>query len=40
MASIARPATQKRLKTFFELGFHKPGDAEDQLGSYLERLGR
>jgi hypothetical protein len=24
----------------FELGFHKPGDAEDRLGSYLARLGR
>ena len=40
MASIPRPAAQARLKAFFELGFHKPGDAEDRLGSYLERLGR
>jgi enoyl-CoA hydratase/carnithine racemase len=40
MASIVRPATQKRLKTFFELGFHEPGDAEDRLGSYLGRLSR
>jgi enoyl-CoA hydratase/carnithine racemase len=39
MASIARPSTQGRLKAFFELGFHKPGDAENRLGSYLERLG-
>ena len=38
MASIARPATQARLKAFRELGFHMPGDAEDRLGSYLERL--
>jgi lipoyl-dependent peroxiredoxin len=38
MASVARPATQARLKAFRELGFHKPGDAEDRLGFYLERL--
>ena len=40
MASVARPATQVRLKAFRELGFHKPGDAEDRLGFYLERLNR
>ncbi len=40
MASVARPATQARLKAFRELGFHKPGDVEDRLGSYLERLYR
>ena len=40
MASVARPTTQARLKAFFELGFHKPGEAEDRLGAYLERLGR
>ncbi len=40
MASVARPAAQARLKAFFELGFHKPGDAEDRLGAYLGRLGR
>lgn len=39
MTSIARPAAQHRLKAFFELGFHRPGDAEDRLGAYLERLG-
>jgi enoyl-CoA hydratase/carnithine racemase len=38
MASVVRPATQGRLKAFFELGFHKPGDVENRLGSYLERL--
>ena len=31
MASVARPTTQARLKAFFELGFHKPGEAEDRL---------
>src|SRR5580765_3809926 len=40
MASVARPAAQARLKAFFELGFHKPGEAEDRLGDYLGRLGR
>jgi enoyl-CoA hydratase/carnithine racemase len=38
MASITRPAAQNRIKAFFEQGFHRPGDAEDRLGSYLERL--
>ena len=40
MASVARPATQARLRAFRALGFHKPGDAEDRLGFYLERLNR
>jgi enoyl-CoA hydratase/carnithine racemase len=39
-ASVARPATQARLKAFFELGFHKPGEAEDRLGAYLGHLYR
>jgi enoyl-CoA hydratase/carnithine racemase len=39
MASIGRPAAQDRIKTLFEHGFHKPGDAENRLGSYLGRLG-
>src|SRR5436853_3862097 len=38
MASVGRPATQARIKAFFELGFHKPGEAEDRLGAYLGRL--
>jgi enoyl-CoA hydratase/carnithine racemase len=40
IGSLARPATQVRMKALFEMGFHKPGDAEDHLGSYLGRLGR
>jgi len=40
MASIGRPAAQERMKALFEQGFHKPGDAEDKLGSYLGRLGQ
>jgi hypothetical protein len=40
MASVARPATQARIKAFRELGFRKPGDVEDRMGFYLGRLGR
>src|SRR5271165_4741950 len=32
IGSLARPATQARMKALFEMGFHKPGDAEDHLG--------
>jgi enoyl-CoA hydratase/carnithine racemase len=39
MTSITRPATQRKIKALFEQGFHKPGDAEDRLGSYLGQLG-
>jgi enoyl-CoA hydratase/carnithine racemase len=39
MTSMTRPAAQDRLKTFFALGFHQPGEAEDCLGSYLGKLG-
>jgi len=40
IASVVRPSTQARFKAFRELGWHKPGDAEDRLGSYLGRLKR
>ena len=40
MASIARPAAQQRIKSLFERGFHKSGDAEDRLGFYLGQIGR
>jgi enoyl-CoA hydratase/carnithine racemase len=40
MASVARPATQAQFKAFRELGWHKPGDAENRLGFYLGRLNR
>jgi enoyl-CoA hydratase/carnithine racemase len=39
MTSVTRPAAQDRIKAFFEQGFHRPGDAEDRIGSYLTRLG-
>ena len=40
MASVARPATQARIKAFMGLGFHKPGDVEDRIGYYLEKVNR
>jgi enoyl-CoA hydratase/carnithine racemase len=39
MNSIPRPAAQTRIKALFEQGFHRPGDAENRLGSYVGRLG-
>jgi enoyl-CoA hydratase/carnithine racemase len=39
MTSIARPAAPGKIKTLFEQGFHRPGDAENRLGSYLGHLG-
>ena len=39
MTSIVRPAAQSKIKALFDQGFHRPGDAEDHLGSYLGRLG-
>ena len=38
MASITRPAAQDKIKALFERGFHKPGDAENRLGMFLEQL--
>jgi enoyl-CoA hydratase/carnithine racemase len=40
IASIARPAAQRRIKTLMERGFHKPGDVENRLGHYVGQLGR
>ena len=40
IASVARPATQARIKAFMDLGFHKPGDVENRIGYYLEKLNR
>jgi enoyl-CoA hydratase/carnithine racemase len=37
VASMARPATQQRIKTLIERGFCKPGDAEDRLGDFVGR---
>lgn len=38
--SVGRATTQARLKAFRELGWHAPGDAENRIGAFLERLGR
>jgi enoyl-CoA hydratase/carnithine racemase len=35
VASMARPATQQRIKTLIERGFSKPGDAENRLGDFV-----
>jgi enoyl-CoA hydratase/carnithine racemase len=39
MASIPRPAAQGKIKALFDQGFHRPGDAENHLGSYVGQLG-
>jgi hypothetical protein len=38
IASVGRASTQARLEAFRGLGWHKPGDAENRIGVYLERL--
>src|SRR5438067_9963782 len=40
LASIARPAAQKRIRMLMERGFHRPGDVEDRLGYHVGQLGR
>jgi enoyl-CoA hydratase/carnithine racemase len=40
MNSVARADTQARIKAFIEMGFHKPGDVENHIGTYLEQLNR
>jgi enoyl-CoA hydratase/carnithine racemase len=40
ITSVGRPETQARIKAFMDLGFHKPGEAENHIGSYLEKLYR
>jgi enoyl-CoA hydratase/carnithine racemase len=40
LASIARPAAQKRIGKLMELGFHRPGDVENRLGHYVGELGQ
>ena len=38
LASIMRPAAQKRIKKLMEQGFHRPGDVEDRLGYHVGQL--
>ena len=40
IASIMRPAAQKRIKKLMEQGFHKPGDVENRLGYHVGQLER
>ena len=40
LASIMRPAAQKRIGKLLEKGFHKPGDVETRLGYHVGQLGR
>jgi enoyl-CoA hydratase/carnithine racemase len=37
VASMARPATQERVKELVSRGFCKPGDAENRLGDFVGR---
>src|SRR5580698_10197050 len=39
IASIQRPAAQRRIKTLSERGLHKPGDVENRLGYHVGHLG-
>jgi enoyl-CoA hydratase/carnithine racemase len=40
LASIMRPAAQKRIEKLMEQGFHKPGDVENRLGYHVGQLER
>src|SRR6202045_1386845 len=39
LASIMRPAAQKKIGMLLEKGFHKPGDVENRLGYQVGQLG-
>ena len=39
VASVARPASQTRIKALMQLGFHRAGDVENRLGYYVGRVG-
>jgi len=39
LASIMRPAAQKRIAMLLERGFHKAGDVETRLGYHVGQLG-
>jgi enoyl-CoA hydratase/carnithine racemase len=38
IGSLGRPAAQRGIKALMDLGFHKPGDAENRLGDYLSKI--
>jgi len=39
LASVQRPASQSRIKTLLERGFHHAGDVENRLGYHVGQLG-
>jgi len=39
VASLGRPASQKRIGALMERGFHRAGDVENRLGFYVGQLG-
>jgi len=39
LASLNRPASQKRIKALMERGFHRPGDVENRLGFHVGQIG-
>jgi hypothetical protein len=39
LASLQRPASQKRIAALMERGFHSPGDVERRLGFHVGQLG-
>ncbi len=39
MASLRRPASQKRIKALMDRGFHRWGDVENRLGFYVGQIG-
>jgi enoyl-CoA hydratase/carnithine racemase len=40
IASLGRPASQARIRTLMQRGFHRPGDVETRLGHHVGQLGR
>jgi enoyl-CoA hydratase/carnithine racemase len=40
IASLGRPAAQDAIKALMARGFHKPGDVENRLGSYVGQIAR
>jgi enoyl-CoA hydratase/carnithine racemase len=39
LASLSRPASQKRIKALMARGFHRAGDVENRLGFHVGQLG-
>jgi enoyl-CoA hydratase/carnithine racemase len=39
LASLGRPASEKRIKKLMERGFHRAGDVENRLGFHVGQLG-